>query len=153
VNSVANTVLRNNGAGTTSLILQNTAAGGTSTMGLKFQTAGGSAVIDATKDITISSIINSADNGIAKIGAGNLILMANNTFTGPLSLTNGTVSLVGPQSYTGNTIINSGSQLTVSNDTATIGSGAGTLVLAGGSLYRASQSTSQTHINPLSLTA
>ena len=152
VNSVANTVLRNNGASGVTMTIQNIQGAGTQTMPVSFNTPA-SAVIDATSPITISSIISTANNGITKIGAGTLTLGANNTFTGPISINNGILSIQGPQSFSGSTTINPGGQLTIFNDTATIGTGAGTLVLAGGSLYRASQATSQTHANPLSLTA
>lgn len=131
VNGVANTILRNAGAGTTILILTNYQSTGTQTMGVSNFLAG--AIIDATSPITISSILSG--KGFIKTGAGTLTLSSSsaNTYTTDTTIANGT--------------------LTIGNDTATLGNGAGTLVLAGGTFFRAGQTTAQTFANPISVTA
>ncbi|MEO7300435.1 MAG: autotransporter-associated beta strand repeat-containing protein [Verrucomicrobiota bacterium] len=95
VNSVPNTVLRNASASAVVMTIQNVAqSGGSQTMALSFQTAGtASAVIDATKDIVISSVISTANNGITKIGAGTLTLTGNNTYTGRITVSAGTLKI------------------------------------------------------------
>ena len=90
LNGVAHTVIRNNGAGTSTLTLQNLwPGGGSQSLSLAFNTPA-SAVIDATKDVVISSAITRADQGITKIGAGALTLSgAANTYTGNTTVRQG----------------------------------------------------------------
>ncbi|MEI8041072.1 MAG: autotransporter-associated beta strand repeat-containing protein [Verrucomicrobiota bacterium] len=93
LNSVDNTVIRNNGAGTTTLTIQNLWPGaGSRTMPLVFNTPA-SAVIDATKGVVISSIITKADYGITKLGAGTLTLNGDNTYAGPTTISAGKLSV------------------------------------------------------------
>ena len=85
LNGVAHTVIRNNGAGTSTLTLQNLwPGGGSQSLSLAFNTPA-SAVIDATKDVVISSAITRADQGITKIGAGALTLRRSPSFKRRLS--------------------------------------------------------------------
>ena len=92
LNSVSNTVIRNNGSGTTTLTLQNQYAAATGKLPIVFNTPA-SAVIDATKGIVISSVIKKADYGITKIGAGTLTLSGDNTYTGPTTIAAGKLSV------------------------------------------------------------
>lgn len=100
VNFVPNTILRNNGAGTTTLTLQDTQGSGTKTMGVRISNS--AAIIDAVKDITISSILSSGTSGygFTKTGAGILTLSAVNTLSGDITITAGTLKLT-----TGGTIV------------------------------------------------
>jgi autotransporter-associated beta strand protein len=95
VNLISNTVLRNNGAGSSTLTIQDTAqSGGNKTLALSFNTIGAaSAVIDASKDIVISSQITTANGGITKIGTGKLTLSGSDTYTGDTVVSAGTLAL------------------------------------------------------------
>ena len=92
INSVPNTVLRNVASGTAALTITNIQGTGTQTMDVDFVTQG-SAVIDATKTITIGSIIKNAYMGITKLGAGTLTLSGANTYTGDTRISAGTLRL------------------------------------------------------------
>ena len=110
LNSVANTVIRNNGAGTTTLTLQDIYLNGTKKMPLIFNTPA-SAVIDATANIVISSVIKKADYGFTKIGAGTLTLSGDNTYTGPTIISGGRLLVQHNNALgtAGNVTINAGS--------------------------------------------
>ncbi|HSU57000.1 MAG TPA: autotransporter-associated beta strand repeat-containing protein, partial [Candidatus Dormibacteraeota bacterium] len=115
INGVPNTVLRNNGSGTTTLVLQDFQGSGTKTMSYNFTTAGGPAIIDATKNIVITSVIIGSSS-FTKIGAGTLTLAGNNTFVGPVVVNAGNLLVTG--------FITSASTLTVAGGLL---SGSGTI--------------------------
>ncbi len=120
VNGVANTILRNAGAGTTTLILTNTLTTGNQTMSVSNNLA--NALIDASSAITIYSIITG--NGFTKTGAGALTLVASNLYSGNTIISNGILG------------INDGGYLNNS-----------TLVLAGGTLQRNAQNITPSRAN------
>ncbi len=132
VNGVPNTILRNNGSDSVSWTIQNTQSAGTQTMPLDFSTSG-SAVIDATKNITISSSIIKADQGITKIGAGTLTLSSTNgnAYTGDTLINVGTLDATQPAVLgSGNVSVASGATLSLSASNAI--NPAKNLVLASG---------------------
>jgi autotransporter-associated beta strand protein len=90
VNSVPNTVLRNNGGGTTTLTLQNIQGSGNKTMAVVFDN--GAPVVDAVGPVTISSILTSA-NGFTKSGTGTFILSGSANSTGAISINEGRLQL------------------------------------------------------------
>jgi autotransporter-associated beta strand protein len=92
LNSVPNTVIRNNGSGTTTLTLQDAYGAHIGKLPIVFNTPD-SAVIDATKGVVISSVIKKADYGITKIGVGTLTLSGNNTYTGSVAIAAGKVNV------------------------------------------------------------
>ena len=93
VNSVANTIIRNNSAQL--LTLQNIQGSGTSTMGVALGNATNNIVnIDGTGGVTISSIVSGSGKlTLGGSGSGTLTLSAANTFTGGLTVSSGIVSL------------------------------------------------------------
>jgi autotransporter-associated beta strand protein len=90
VNSVSNTVLRNNGGGTTTLTLQNTQGSGNKTMAVVFDN--GAPVVNAAGAITISSILTSA-NGFTKTGAGTFIVSGSANSIGAIAINEGRLQL------------------------------------------------------------
>ncbi|MDR3460547.1 MAG: autotransporter-associated beta strand repeat-containing protein [Verrucomicrobiae bacterium] len=121
VNGVAGTILRNAGAGTTTLVITNGfGAGPFFPMGLSNTLAGG--VVDATSPIVIYSIITG--NGFTKLGAGTLTMTSSNRYSGNTTISNGVITL------TDNAYLNNS-----------------TIVLAGGILERAAQNITPARAN------
>jgi fibronectin-binding autotransporter adhesin len=90
VNSIPNTILRNAGTGTTTLILALTQGSSSAlVMGLSNNVPNG--LIDCTSAITISNIITGY--GFTMIGAGNLALTASNLYSGNTVISNGVLAM------------------------------------------------------------
>ncbi len=132
VNGVANTILRNAGAGTTILVITN--GFGTAPlfpMGLSNTLAGG--VVDASSPIVIYSLITGS--GFTKIGSGTLTLTTSNLYSGNTTISNGVFQL------TDNAYLNNS-----------------TIVMGGGILERASQANTfiprrnNAYLSPVSIT-
>ena len=106
INSIPNTVISKSGTGTM------TFANGVGGMGLTFDTGASTPVIDATTGVTISSTLTSA-NGLTKVGAGALVLSANNesTLAGTVTGSAGTLVARAVGSLGTGTIALSGSPL------------------------------------------
>ena len=68
---------------------------------------------------TISGVIGSGSGGISKIQAGTLTLTGNNTFTGTLTVTLGTVILNDADGDTG-TVLSDSASVTVNGGTVTV---------------------------------
>lgn len=142
VNSVANTVLCNNGSGTTTLTLQNTQGTGSKTMAVVF--SGASPVVDSVGAVTISSVLTSA-NGFTKTGTGSFTLSGATNSIGAITLNAGRLQLgnVGALGGTGAVAVASGGELrfqsggtfTTTRALTVVGAGvAGTgVITAGGS--------------------
>lgn len=149
INSIPNTVISKSGTGTM------TFANGVGGMGLTFDAGASTPVINATTGVTISATLTSA-NGLTKVGAGALVLSANNastlagTVTGSAgtlvaravgSLGTGTVALAGsPLQFdtTGGTYANpittsAATQITSNNVAVTL---SGPITLAGDVTFR-----------------
>jgi autotransporter-associated beta strand protein len=120
VNSVANTILRNNSSSL--LTFQNTTTGGSSTLGLVLANATNNILnTDGSGGITISSVISGTNKPLSKTGTGGpLTLSGNNTFTGLTTINEGTLklgvssssSLSGPLGTTGaGTVVSSGASI------------------------------------------
>ena len=92
-------------------------------------------------DVTLSGLIsNVSSQGFTKAGAGNLILTASNTFSGPLTVASGTITASGPTGIVttgvGSITIDAGAGLVLDNTAAVIPrmSTTGSIVLSGGNL-------------------
>ena len=138
VNSVANVIVRN--ASGSLLTLQDNDTGTGKIMGIVLgNTTDNIISIDGAGGITLGSSISGSSKHLTLAGSGS-----------------GTLTLSGTNnSYGGNTKISPGTTLSigeVSSIPAKLGNGSGTLILAGGTLFRASQGTIETHLNPISLT-
>lgn len=108
VNSVANTILRNNSA--TTHIITN----GPQALGIVLGNATNNLInIDAAGGITIASVISGGSNALTKSGAGAgvLELTAQNTYTGATTVSGGTLRL----NRTGGTTLPTGNSVTVNN--------------------------------------
>lgn len=105
VNGVANVIIRNAGAGSTSLFITNAGFGG-SGLSLVLSNNLAGALIDASSPILIYPVITG--NSFTKIGTATLTLGASNLFTGNTIISNGAVSLTDGAYLNNSTIILAG---------------------------------------------
>lgn len=118
VNSVANTVLRNNSSQT--FTIQNIQSSGNQTMALTLGNATNNVVnVDSTGNIVISSAINGGKLTLNAANSGDLRLSGTNTFTGGIDITGGTaggrlrVDAVASLPTTGTVAVSTGGRLTL----------------------------------------
>lgn len=121
VNAVANTLISVGSAGG-NLTIANTAAGGTSTMGLRLGITNGvfnvygDANPNGTRTLTINTVVSEANagSGFTVQGGGSVLLSQANTFTGDVTVNNGRVQISNAAALgtgAGKTIVNNGGAL------------------------------------------